>query len=357
MEELLSNDNLNYQLSTRQLHTLLMEVSSRTDKLDSIFPIISKRFEAEGQRILNLQQANKGGRVALTEEELTTLQDWQKMVEEIGVFKGTPGKKYALFRLALNVLNFMQQLLPPPVAKDLACQLAQVMTADLKQKNIKRLIFVGHFLACLNKFPAIDRKIHSNLLEAVREHFVAEQSTEDCLEIFLNEAEHLGPEMADMLYNKVVDSFSQQKPSVLNKVMSFFTSWTGYGVDKKTMKNMSRLFSHCIGEVAVQGLAVSGFVEKITDSAIISNLMSVYPKLSKLDLLQQEIVAKAEDILDHVDQFGRELSQGKVTLATLSTLKSDPAKVERLVSLHTCFTEMRKLTEIRLKELINLRCD
>jgi hypothetical protein len=301
MEELLSNDNLNCQLSTRQLHTLLMEVSSRTDKLDSICPKISKLFEAEGQRIL--QPANKDYRGALTEEELTTLQDWQKMVEEIGAYKGTPGKKYALFRLALNVLNFMQQLLPPPVAKDLTSQLAQVMTADLKQKNIRRLIFVGHFLACLNKFPALDEKIHSNLLEAVREHFVAEQSTEDCLEIFLDEAEHLGPEMADMLFNKAADSFSQQKSTGWYSIKSFLKSVTGFGVDMKT-QNMSRLFSHCIREVAVQTLSVSGFVEKITDSAIISNLMSVYPKLSKLDLLQQEIVAKAEDILDHVDQFG-----------------------------------------------------
>ena len=363
MEELLSNDNHNKLLNASQRIALLLAlVSERTkNKLASFCNKISQRFKDEADTLVE-ELAKSGDDDRVVSKVIAEVTgDWSRQLQQVcEVIADRPVRhqdRYALIDLLLNMAAALQ---PLSNVDQLLQKLAQLLVLDLEEKQLSRdRSDLRAFLVCFNKFSSMDQQTYAQLLEAMKEHFVESTGCEDCLEIFLEEAEHLPPPISDKLFDKAVLAFDNQKSS--NRFGRFFkdiSKFLGYGANSKT-DNLTRLFRHCLLEIRLDGLDTAGIIEAVSRQATVANMMRFYPQLAKLDKVEREIRRRADAILEAVAGFSFELDLGSLSLHMLGLLLSDDARVERLIALHECLTDVREpkqeFSTGELKDLILLR--
>ena len=358
MEELLCNNDHNKLFKASQLLALLLALfGERTkNKLASFSDKISQRFKDEADALAEKLAKSGDNDGVLSMEIAEFANDWSQQLKQM--FQVIADRlvrhqdRYVLIDLSLNMVAALQ---PLSNVDKLLHQLAQLLLLDLEEKQLSRdRSGLRGFLVCVNKFSSMDQQTYAGLLEAMKEHFVESTGCEDCLEIFLEEAEYLPPPIADKLFNKAVLAFDSQKSS--NKILKFFQGipkFLGYGAGSKT-DNLTRLFSHCLREIQLDGLDTAGIIEAVSRQATVANMMRFYPQLAKLNKLEREIRRRADTILEAVTGFSFELDLGSLSLHTLGLLLSDDARVERLIALHECVTEQAFSTG-ELKGLIRRR--
>ena len=364
IEELLSNDDHSNLFTASHLVALLLAlVSERAkNKLASFCDKISLRFKDEADVMFG-ELAQNGDDDILRRVIAEVTDNWSRQLNQMcGVIAAHLARdkdRYELISLMLNITAALQRL--SNVDQLLLHQLTQLLLLDLQEKQ---LLPSGDqsglhgFLVCLSKFKSMDQQTYAQLLDAMKEHFVESTGCEECLVIFLEEAEHLPPPIADKLFSKAVLAFESQKST--NRLGRFFndvSKFLGYGADSKT-DNLTRLFSHCLREIRLDGLDTAGIIEAVSQQATIANMMRFYPQLAKLGRLEKREVRRADAILDAVAGFRIELLLGSLSLRTLWLL-SDDVRVERLIALHECLTDVREpkqeFSTGELKALIRLR--
>ena len=372
MEELLDHEDHSQLFSASQLLALLLAlVGGRSNKLETFCDKISLRFKEEAEAMV--EQLAKHGEdgvlkredAVLKREDAGVVDDWtrqlQQMYEVIAAARPARHKyQYALVSLALNMTAALQ---PLSNLDQLLQQLAQLLVLDLEEKQLARGDRSGlrGFLVCANTFYTLDQEAYSRLLEALNEHLVEPTGPEDCLDIFLDEAEHLPPTISDRLFNKAVLAFEGQKSSYrFIRIIKDFSSYYLSSGGNSKVNNLTRLFSHCLCEIRLEGLVPVGVIQAVSQQATVANMMRFYPHLAKLNKLEREVTRRAEAILDAVAGFRIELHLGEVSLFTLGLLHSDEARVERLIALYESLTDVRpsehkKFSTDELKALIKLR--
>jgi hypothetical protein len=227
-----------------------------------------------------------------------------------------------------------------------------MISSDLEQRKIKKKD-LREFFICMHKLSSIDPSSQTRLVQNLKEHFVAVYSHDVCLDIFIDEADHMLPEVSDLFFAKAVEAFNGEKASgKLSRIFNFF-GMGGAGVDAK-IKNLARLFSHCIQETKINGLTPVEAVAVITGLPALANMMRFLPRLRELDCLGAGIEEKAGLILDHVKQANLALAEGRVSLHLLNILKEEQ-RVERLFTLTGCVRDAQAVRE--LKTCINLRSE
>ena len=365
MEELLDHEDHSQLFSASQLLALLLAlVGERSNKLETFCDKISLRFKEEAEAMVE-QLAKHGEDGVLKREDAGVVDDWtrqlQQMYEVIAAARPARHKyQYARVSLALNMTAALQ---PLSNLDQLLQQLAQLLVLDLEEKQLARGDRSGlrGFLVCANTFYTLDQEAYSRLLEALNEHLVEPTGPEDCLDIFLDEAEHLPPTISDRLFNKAVLAFEGQKSSyrLIRFIKDFSSNYLSSGGNSK-VNNLTHLFSHCLCEIRLEGLVPVGVIQAVSQQATVANMMRFYPHLAKLNKLEREVTRRAEAILDAVAGFRIELHLGEVSLFTLGLLHSDEARVERLIALYESLTDVRpsehkKFSTDELKALIKLR--
>jgi len=330
--------------TTSQLVAMLLEISSRTNSLATVCERVSLQFRAEGAAMLQRLAANNSGDA----ESDGLAVSWPELVDRMLVTAADirPLRKYFLLQLVLDILDTMEPMLSS--IQQQVSRLAELISIDLRQKNITRGIF-RDLAVCLAKMANIDQTRHGQLVAEVGALFVAVTSQEDCLEIFLVEADQLTPELANMFFAKAVEAFNSQKSSgggLWNKFLS--AVGLGGGKDAKS-ENLGRLFSHCIRETDICTMDAADAVPVILAQPALANMMKFFPRFLNLDILPTDIVAKAMLILEHVEEFSLDVAEGRLTLQLVLMLR-DEQRAERLVSLVTSLEEIRSKTAVSAKD-------
>ena len=363
IEELLDNEEYSKLLSASQLVALLLAlVGERKSKLETFCDKIAHRVKEEAADMEQLAKNGDDG-VLSKEDAGVVVDDWTRQLHQMyeTIAAARPSRhryRYALVSLALNIAAALQPLTD---LEQLRHQLAQLLLFDLEEKQLSRdRSDLRGFLVCVSQFSSLDQEEYLRLVEALKEHLVESAGPEDCLEIFLGEAEHLPPAISDELFNKAVLAFEGQKStSRFTRILEDIANFVSSGSSSKT-DNLTRLFSHCLREIPLDGLDTAGIIEAVSQQATVANMMRFYPQLALVGKLEREVTRRADAILDAVAGFQIELHLGSVLLSTLVLLHSDAARVERLIALHKCLTDIRPsvrkdFSMEKLKDLIKLR--
>ena len=363
MEELLDNEDHNKLFSASQLLALLLALGGEsTSKLEQFCYKISLGFKKEADAMAEQLAKND----VLIKEEAGVIQDWSQQLsdlcETIAALQTWHKDRYTRIRLALDMAAVLQPLQPWSDVQQSLHRLGQILLQDLEEKQLIRdRSGLRGFLVCVNQFFSLDQQTYAQLLEGLKEHFLESVGDEDCLKIFLDEADYLPPAISDKFFNKAVLAFDSQKST--NKVHQFFSDlFSGSSGSSSKTNNLIRLFSHCLREIQLEGLDMAGVIQAISQQATVANMMRFYRQLSELDRLESEVTASAEDVLYAVERFRTELQLGSLTLDTLGLLHKDDFREERLIALHECLTkvcpsERVEISTDRLKILITLRLE
>ena len=356
LEELLvENTGL---FTTSQLASMLLAVCRETNKLAAICHKVSDQFKGEGSSLFDRRATaaeTESGEVKLSQEVADVIKRWTEFLDEL--LKTAADlvhvRKYLLLQLALDLVAVMRPVAMSPTLL-LLHQLVEMIVHDLKQRCITKRCF-RDFSICLQKLSRIDRQSHGQLVAQLGKDFVAVTSHDDCLEIFLDEADHLSPEAAELFFTKAVEAFSTQQAvnSWINKIP--LLNWLrGSGTSDAKTQNLARLFSHCIQETQLPGRGSAEVFAVIIDMPVLANMMKFLPQLRRLGCLPAEIERKASLILNHVKQVTLDLADGRLSLHLLGMLKHAQQRVDRLVALAGIMEESPQSSG-DLKTLVGLR--
>jgi hypothetical protein len=327
------------------LASLLLGVCTETASLASICDKVSAQFQSQGAAF---SAAGTGSSEA--KEVNAVIEAWTEVLDKLvdmTLSLRPTDRKYILLKLTLDIIAVMQ-----PVASPSSLLQVEMISSDLEQRKIKKKD-LREFFICMHKLSSIDPSSQTRLVQNLKEHFVAVYSHDACLDIFIDEADHMLPEVSDLFFAKAVEAFnSEMASSKLSRIFNFF-GMGGAGVDAK-IKNLARLFSHCIQETKINGLTPVEAVAVITGLPALANMMRFLPRLRELDCLGAGIEEKAGLILDHVKQANLALAEGRVSLHLLNILKEEQ-RVERLFTLTGCVRDAQAVRE--LKTCINLRSE
>jgi hypothetical protein len=327
-----------------QLVSLLLAVCKETTSLASICEKILCQFKAEGST-LAAAAGTSGDHAKQGQEVAAIVEAWTQLLDMVAALK--PDRRYILLQLALDVMAVMQPEARPPTLL-----LVEMISSDLTQQHIKQKD-LGVFLKCLLKLSAIDRASHNQLVGELEEHFVGVTTNDICLNIFVEEADHLSPEVSNLFFAKAVEAFNNQKAS--SRLTRLWNYVVGGNEDSHAKtQNLARLFSHCVRETNIDGLGATEACAVITGLPALANMMKFLPQLRKLGCLEADIERKAALIINHVTQVNSALAEGRVSLHLVQMLR-DVQRVERWLTLASSFEESPPAWQLR--SCINLRSE
>ena len=328
-----------------QLVSLLLAVCKETTSLAPICDKILCQFKTEGSA-LSAAAGTSGDNATQSQEIAVVVEAWTQLLDMAGSL--TPDRKHILLQLALDLLAVMQPEARPPTLL-----LVEMISSDLRQQRHIKPKDHRDFFKCLFKLSSIDRESHNQLVEELEEHFVAVKSHDICLDIFVEEADHLSPEVSNLFFAKAVEAFNNQKAS--SRLTRLWNYVVGGNEDSHAKtQNLARLFSHCVRETNIDGLGAAEAFEVITGLPALANMMKFLPQLLKLGCLGADIERKAGLIINHVTQVNSALAEGRVSLHLVQMLREEQ-RVERLLTLSSSLEESPTARELRT--CINLRLE
>jgi hypothetical protein len=364
---MLSNQEMQEQLkdntglfSTSQLIFMLLAVceETSTSSLALICDNLSTRFQDEGSALLHwpaMTAETSGDDAKQSQEVAATIQAWTKLVDQLlgkASYLQQSDCKYKLLRLALDIVAVLQPA-DVPLTLLLASRVADIIASDLTQRSFRRGVF-RELSVCLGKLsPLIGPSRYAQIVGMLRDHFVADASHDECLDIFLGEADHMSGEVSDLFFHKAIEAFNSQQASGM--VSRFLHWWGGAKSNDAKTQNLARLFSHCIRETKIDDLGAAESFPVITGQPALANMMKFLPRLMNLSYLEAEIEMKANLILKYVNQINLLLVEGRLSLQLLLILK-DEVQVERLLTL-TSSIEDSNFSREDLKTFVRLRLD
>jgi hypothetical protein len=328
-----------------QLVSLLLAVCKETTSLAPICDKILCQFKADVSTLSAAAAGTSGDHATQSQEVAAVIEAWTQLLDMAAALK--PDRRYILLQLALDILAVMQPEARPPTLL-----LVEMISSDLTQQHIKQKD-LRVFLKCLLKLSAIDRASYAQLIGELEEHFVGVTSNDICLNIFVEEADHLSPEVSNLFFAKAVEAFNNQKAS--SKLARLWNYVVGGNEDSHAKtQNLARLFSHCVRETNIDGLGAAKAFAVITGLPALANMMKFLPQLRKLGCLGADIERKAGLIINHVTQVNSALAEGRVSLHLVQMLR-DEQRVERLLTLSSSLQEPPNNWQLR--SCINLRSE
>jgi hypothetical protein len=324
-----------------QLASLLLGVSTKTSSLASICDKVLAQCQAWSDAF------SAAGTGSSDDEGVTAWSEALAKLVDMTLSLQPTDRKYILLKLTLDIIAVMQ-----PVASPSTLLQFEMISSDLEQRKIKQKD-LREFFICMHKLSSIDPSSQPKLVQNLKDHFVTVTSHDACLDIFINEADHMLPEVSDLFFARAVEAFNGEKAiGKLSRIFNYF-GMGGNGADAK-IKNLARLFTHCIQETKINGLSPAEAIAVITGLPALANMMKFLPRLRELNYLGAVIEEKAGLILDHVKTANLALEEGRVSLHLLNILKEEQ-RVQRLDKLTGCLGNAQAARE--LKTCINLRSE
>ena len=324
--------------SLRLLRIILRTTPRLADACKKIFQQIEQEVERLGRDF-----AKNGSE--LNEE----VQSWIETLRSLASDSLASERKNVLFGFILDVVTILK-----PFSN--VCKLVQ----DLAQRIAIDLDVDNFWLAstCIGKFSMVDEQIYYALQQLVQKCIESRLTPDDCLKIYLDQAEHLTAEVSEMLFNRAVAIFNDEKSgSLLGKVWRVITLKSE---STPKTKNLARLFSRCVLDLNLDSLDSVQLVLAACDHPGLSSILKFFANLSKLGLLEGEIVQKSENILKQVDHFTVELCGGRLSLQTFLIVNDKP-RISKLLALHECLAESGvmepSIKRWKLSDLIKLRSE